>query len=200
VQITQAPDELRLESVIGLGSPDRKGTGASYYIPLPKVAPFAYLHTIFQAATDETLRSACAKLKLPAIWQKFLSVQNGANLFLNSLYLYGAVRPDQPRIRGGNYITMPFSMGEMNSENSFQPSGELLQVGSYRYNGAQLLLNRETGRMLAVNKSNNQLAADWIDVATYLNNELARLNALHDRAGRLLVDERYTVPTPSNPM
>jgi hypothetical protein len=176
-------------------APDCQTCTASTYIHMPWVGPEAYLHTIFAPAAPACLKQVSEELRIPKLWQAFLERQNGANLYLNSLYIYGAVEANLLIDRSG-VGRVPFNILELNAEANLSPKDEWLQIGNYGFRGSRVLLSRRDGCVRVVDLSSDKTLVEWLSTEVWLGSELKRLSALYSSEGRLLTDERLTEPSP----
>ena len=170
-----------------------RGPRATGYVHLPWVGELAYLHTIFAPADDRLLLGCSKKLAVPLQWQQFFKMQNGANLFLNSLYIYGFVDGKRSLDRTG-MNPVPFNIEEQNRDLDYSLDGEWLLIASYGYSGARVLISRLDARVIVIGESQEEQLASWDNPFSWLGNELKRLSVLFDSNGRLLADERFTEP------
>jgi hypothetical protein len=184
-----------LVEILGLQStlPGLQTPSTSMYCHLPWVGTHAFLHTIFRPADRTSLRRLSIELKIPEIWQEALAHQNGANLYLNALYIYGALDQNRLKDRSGTEL-LPFSIGECNEESGLSSDEEWLQIGSYGYSGAMVLLSRTDGCVKSIDQSGRETLSTWPNVHRWLEDEVRRLSLLFSAEGRLLTDERFTEP------
>jgi len=187
--------ELNLIHLLRLTrEPAFSSNAASYYVHLPELAPFGYLHTIFIAPKEETLRQCADRLRMPEGLRRFFTFQNGADLFFNSLSLFGILEPGRLLSRTNDRIQAPFDLEDMNRQHRLPPEGEWILIGSYGFDGTQLLFHRLTEKIQAVERKHRHRVSEWADFDTYLQDEIGRLSSLFSEAGKLLVDKKYTVP------
>ncbi len=89
---------------------EKESASASLYNHTPWVAPEAYLHWLFKPATPRALEETRT---LPAIreeWLDFLSIQNGAMLYSDSLSIFGAVESGTLLNRNSPHDLGPYSL------------------------------------------------------------------------------------------
>ena len=185
--------ELNLVELLRLNrDPDVMTTHAAFYCHVPAIAAYAYLHTIYAPASDEVMSTFGGDLDIPDEWRSFLMMQNGANLFSNALSLYGVSDPKQLNNRSGNYSTSAFSLHEYQTVSNKFPNE--LQIGSYGYDGALVLLSRIDGYIQVVSPSGDDTLARFASPEAYLREECGRLGILFSESGELLTDEKWTVP------
>jgi hypothetical protein len=178
---------------IQLVPPDAETINSLLYTYLPWAGSEAYLHTIFRPADDALLAQIGEGIRIPDLWRAVLKVQNGSNLFHDSLYVYGVVAAGDLKRRTSS-DRVPFSIEEMNESKRFSPQSEWLLIGNYGYSGSIVLMSRADGRVVAMNQSGEKTLAAWPSVDAWLDNELKRLSVLFDPQGRLLTDERFSDP------
>jgi hypothetical protein len=186
---------LSVIKLFGLKAPALQTSKAAYYIKLTNRAPKAYLHTVFKGLPEHVLHSSNVQwLKIPIVWQNFLQIQNGANLFFNSLYLYGVLGAASVLNRTASHIEYPFGIEDQNVEANLTVAGEWLLIGSYGFDGSQLRLSRFTSRVQVTEVSHGNVLEEWSDAEVFLTIELKRLSMLFTKSGELLTNEKYTVP------
>lgn len=166
---------------------------AKMYFHIPWIGPGAYLHTVFKPANEAQLEQASQELCISPWWKDFLRVQNGANLFLNSLYIFGVVHPSMLRVRTVE-ARIPFDIEEQNREASLSSLGNWLQIGAYGYSGTRILLDRTTNMVQAEHPTGKCSPMRWAHPESWIRSELKRLSLLFSQDGRLLTDERLTEP------
>jgi hypothetical protein len=186
---------LNLRELLQLNdTPVVKTARAEFYCHVPSIAPYAYLHTIYSPASWDILSSFGPGFQIPDEWLSFLLIQNGADLFSNALCLYGVNNPRQLLDRSSNYSQAAFSLQELNHDAVLVRFRDYLQIGSYGYNAARLLLSRTDLSIQVVSRSGADTLAGWPDPQAYFTEECGRLRSLFSDSGVLLTDERWTVP------
>jgi len=187
---------LDIVSLLGINAtPDVQAEGTRFYCHIPHAAPYAYLHTIFAPVSSELLASTSALHDIPEIWASFLQTQNGANVYFGSLHFYGLVAPGQLFNRENMYARLPFSLTDANRRSVMRGFPDWLMIGSYGFNASRLLLHRVNGSLQAINEPGDTILAEWPNLATFFSSEISRLTILFSDSGRLLVDEKFTVPS-----
>lgn len=156
---------------------------ARYYVPLPGAAPNAFLHTIFAPLSSHV--STAEGRDVPIDWLGFLHAQNGANLFFNSLYLYGIRMPGALIDRGNPFVHVPFPI---------EVFPEYIKIGSYGFDATQVILAVTSLKVFAVPRNSRNIQMEWADANTFLSQEISRIGCLFSDAGELLTTESATVP------
>lgn len=90
----------------------------------------AYLHIVFKPAPSELLAEAEERWSFPRVVVDFLSKQNGAILFLQSLSLFSVFEPTGSSNRQDGFSLPPFKIERENQSRRFR-SDRLLVVGGY---------------------------------------------------------------------
>jgi hypothetical protein len=187
--------ELNLIQMLAIGrEPDFSSSNASYYIHVPQLAPYGYLHIIFAPTDRQVLVHSAQYLLIPECLQSFFSTQNGANLFFGRLSIFGILERGRLLNRGADRVQAPFDIEKENSRWNFLPEEEWLLIAAYSYDGTQVTLHRSGGNVRAVERKSHKPLSEWPSLDVYLRNEIKRLTPLFDTAGNLLVDPKYTVP------
>jgi hypothetical protein len=184
---------LRLKS----GTPDWETQKARMYIHLPWIGPLAYLHTIFEPADKTQLERASREMGIPSFWQGFLAAQNGANLYLHSLYILGVFEPKRLQSRRPEDV-VAFDIEKTNKESKLAAADDWLQIGIYGHDASRVLLSRTNQSVQATDRAGKRILAEWRDVGFWLREEIFRLSLLFSPEGRLLCDERLTLPSTSH--
>ena len=185
---------LNLDKLLTLDSPEVVTDHARFYCHVPKVAPYAYLHTIFNPAPQDILRPVVDELEIPSPWVYFLEIQNGAWLFSGALRLDGAVDPHRLHSRQNRYAQVPYSLTRSDRESVMKLLPEWLAIGDYGFDGSRILMNRENARIQVVDPIGTNALATWSNIQAFLTAELRRIGILFSPAGECQVDRKFTVP------
>jgi hypothetical protein len=187
--------DLNLIQILGLTpEPDHTDSNALYYGHVPQLAPFGYLHTIFAPPNKQMLLGAAERLGLPECMQRFLAIQNGADLFFNRLAFYGILQPRNLINRNADRIQTPFDIERPIWRWKVPRDEEWLLIGSYGYDGTGVMVHRGTQRVGVVAPGSSEVRSNWASLADYLRAEILRLSGLFDEAGDLRVESKYTLP------
>ena len=185
---------LNLDKLLTLDSPEVVTDHARFYCHVPKVAPYAYLHTIFNPASPDTLRSVADELEIPRPWVSFLEIQNGAWLFSGALRLNGVIDPNRLHSRQSNYAEIPYSPTETSWDHVINLLPEWLGIGDYGFDGSRILMNRQNAQIQVLDRTGTNALAIWNSVEAFLIAELKRIGALFSPLGECQVDHKFTVP------
>ena len=166
---------------------------AFFYNNASWIASMAYVHIIYKPQTTDVLEQVGTRLELPARWMEFLSVQNGANLFSGALFIYGAPGTKALLNRSDPLNIGAFSLTNMNEEKwSADEHSATTIIGGYGFDGTHVVLDKRTGEVSARNCET--IHRKWSGSEEWLFEEYARLSFLHDRSGKLLVAQKFTLP------
>jgi hypothetical protein len=189
--------ELSLIKLLRIGNdPDFSSPTASYYKHLPHMARFGYLHTIFAPLDRQLNARLLDSLDAPECLRRFLAIQNGAALFFNRLSFYGIVERGRLLNRRTERIQSPFNIADLNLQLGFPTKARWLLIGSYRFDGTNIVLSRTDGIVRATARKTDTTVREWSSLGCCLQEEVERLSNLFDNSGNLLVDPQYTVPRP----
>lgn len=180
---------------------NRESATAFFLCPDPWIAPLAYLHIIFKPVSDPLLKSLTAELELPLPLHFFFKQQNGAILFSGALSFYGLHTPGQLLNREDPFSRLPFDL--QNEGGSWSPVNpkQFLVIGGYGFDGSTICIDRSNLRVVMFKRVKTGLAKvpshSWETLEDCVVSEIARLSAIFDKSGGLLVDGRLTVPDSS---
>jgi len=186
--------KLHLDTLLMIDNPDMVTDHARFYRHVPKVAPYAYLHTIFNPAPPAILKSVATQIEIPEAWLLFLEIQNGAFLFSSALRLDGAVDPHRLHSRKDFYAQVPYSLIKTRTDPVMKLLPDWLNIGDYGFDGSKILMNRHNEQIQVVDNQGNNLLAAWPNLETFLTIEVNRLGILYSTSGECLVDRKLTVP------
>lgn len=175
----------------------RLDNGAQLIGHIPHRAPEAYLHTLFPAASAETIRETKTKITAVRAFDQlalFLAEHNGANFFLGSLALNGIRRGLVSR---SSEDRQPFDLLELNGfERPKNADPESLFIGSYNWDGSLIFLEPD-GEVLVCKKLDATPYARWSSLSEMISTELARLAQFYDREGRVVDKMASRLPAPN---
>jgi hypothetical protein len=167
---------------------------AYFLVNVPSVAPLAYFHRVFKPAPEDLLREVGAVLHIPETWSNLLRCQNGANLFLNSIYIHGVVSPTRLLNRSKPMSNPPFDIQLLNDEWPARDTVRLLAIGCYGFDGSNIYLDRNDGQVTVFRRDADRPIASWPSTESWIESEIARLSVLFDSDGSRLAEEHHTVP------
>lgn len=177
---------------------DRESETAFFCTHVPQAGSLAYLNIVFKPAAADVLRRAAVKLRMPGVLAEFLSVQNGAILFLGALSIYGVHRSGQLLNRGDPFFDLPFSIEEENRNWPAPDSTRFLAIGGYSFDGSMVCIDRRDCSLSLFGRGERDLLPapllNWPSLQVWLTTEIARLSMLFNHKGKRLVDESQTVP------
>jgi hypothetical protein len=174
---------------------ERESGTAFFYNFAPWIAPKAYLHIVFRGASTEALDLVGrTEMRLPESWLDTLSQQNGASLFSGAMDIYGLHSPGTLLRRTDIYERLPFNIASETRSWPVMPVERYVRIGGYGYDGTGVVLDRESGAVLAIPRKSETVARKWPDADTWINLELARLVILFDSEGKIQAANEDTVP------
>jgi hypothetical protein len=186
--------KLHLDKLLRIDNPDVVTDHARFYRHVPKIAPYAYLHTIFNPAPPAILKSVATQIDIPEAWLHFLEIQNGAFLFFDALRLNGAVDPHRLRSRMDYYTQVPYSLIKTNSNSVMKLFPDWLKIGDYGFDRSIILINRHNEQIQVVDNQGSNMLAAWPNLESFLTSEVKRIGILYSPSGECLVDSKFTVP------
>jgi hypothetical protein len=190
---------LHLDQLLINSAPDVVTDDARFYTYVPKLAPYAYLHTIFNPASSVILKSVATQVEIPEAWALFLQTQNGAFLFSNALRLDGVVDPHRLHSRQSNYAQNAFSLIKTNRDPVMNLFPGWLRIGDYGFDGSKILMNKRNQQIQAIESKGLNILATWPDLETFLTSEIERIGMLYSPSGQCLVDRKFTAPNSEAP-
>jgi hypothetical protein len=169
---------------------------AAYFIAqLPEKGSHWYFHTIFKPLPVSAIEEIPFAKQLTNEWGRFLSIQNGASLFLGALHLYGLTKPGQLLYRGLDLdLFQPFGIEGQNSDFRWLHKDRFILIGGYGYDGSRICQERDTGGIVVFDRGGSIKKAVSSSPFIWLEEEIARLSLLFDHQGNCLVSEHETVP------
>jgi hypothetical protein len=166
---------------------------AAYRTLVPWVGAEAYLNIVYRPAPSHLLSSVAARLRFPSPILEFLSHYNGANLFSGAINLYGVVEPGRLLNRSDGFSLPPFNIEGANKSWRVDPQ-HLLVIGSYRFDGSKVCVDRSSGQILFFKRNQIAPGVSWPRFESWLLEEISRLCPLFDYDGRRICPESETVP------
>lgn len=173
---------------------DRENDIAFFRVHRPELGSAAYLHVIYKAPNPDSLRKVAENLRLPQEFSSFLQKQNGANLFSNSLYLFGIVPKGQMLNRKDPFSLPPFDLQWENDNLDGVDRERFLAIGGYGFDGSTTFIDRSNDQVVALPRGESKLLASWSHFSIWIRAEIDRLSALFSSRGERLVNESETVP------
>ena len=174
----------------------KESASASLYKHTPWVAPEAYLHWLFKPVTPRALEETRTLLAIRDEWPDFLSIQNGAMLYSDSLSIFGAVESGTLLNRNSPHDLGPYSLLDQKRKSAGFGDDAII-IGTYPYDGSQVVLRNNDGAVIVFSKigSTYKTGRAWNSATRWITEELGRLKTLFDSSGKILVDRSNTLPS-----
>jgi hypothetical protein len=193
-----ALDLLRSLSRHATSLDSREGKFARFLGHVPSAAPLAYLHIVFKPADSRVLAEVALRLRMPRSCVDFLKVQNGANLFLGALDIYGVHEPGQLLNRQDPFSRLPFNIEVENRNWGAVDSREFLAIAGYEFDGSQICISRSSEAVYLFEGEADFLTSEpsmhWPNFDEWITLEIARLAAIFGSGYGRLPHKSKTVP------
>jgi hypothetical protein len=168
---------------------------AHFLTKTPWVAPEAYLHIVYKAASRSLVDQVASELRFPSAMREFYDLWNGGWFFNGGFSIYGCVEEGMLLDRSNRFALPPFNIRDLNFSIR-GVSGNLVAVGTYRYDGSVVCVHRETGQTVCfVGTSIREERMRWNSLEQWIHQEIERIGFLFDENGRLLVGKENILPS-----
>jgi hypothetical protein len=161
---------------------------------VPHVAPDAWLHEIYCPINNNDIEELEAKLafRLPRIFQDFLKLSNGLNLFSDTISIAGYIKFYE---RKGDDARQPYSLLIPNVHERLPDSKKsYLYIGSYSWDGSLLYIDKSNNKVFRCLSDSSEPFNEWDSFWVMVLSEAQRISKLFDNKGRVIIPNQ--APTP----